>query len=99
MIHKVYHVDDLFITFFIQVLKLETFSCNGCLPEKQEEAIELEANPNNGPADQNDQHTTEEETGGLHLVLLKEEPEGPLETNDKCQTYHKKNLEPDTNTQ
>lgn len=54
-------------------------------PEQEEEAVNLQDNSNNGPAYEDHTHTPEEETSGLHLVLLKEEAKRPFQPDDKGQ--------------
>lgn len=63
--------------------------CCILLPEQQEKAVDLQHNSDDGPANQHHKHTSEEETGGLHLVLLEEEAEGPLQPNDKGKSSDK----------
>lgn len=55
------------------------------LPEQEEEAVDLQHHSNNGPTDQDHEHASEKEPGGLHLVLLKEEAKGPFQADDKGQ--------------
>lgn len=62
-------------------------------PKQEEEAVDLQHDADDGPADQHDENTTEEEAGGLHLVLLEEETERPLQANDKGESGHKQDLE------
>lgn len=63
------------------------------LPEQEKKTIDLEQNSNNGPANQHHKHSSQEETGGLHLVLLEKEAEGPLKPDDKGESSNKKNLQ------
>ena len=75
------------------VCKLFVSLCLLCLsPEQQKEAIDLQHNPNDGPANQHHEHTSQEETCGLHLVLLEEEAEGPLQPNDEGESSNKQDL-------
>lgn len=62
-------------------------------PEQEEEAVNLQDNSNNGPAYQDHTHTPEEETGGLHLVLLKEEAKRPFQPDDKGQPSNEEYLQ------
>lgn len=62
-------------------------------PKQEEKAVDLQHDADDGPANQHDEDTTEEETGGLHLVLLEEEAERPLQANDKGETGHKQDLQ------
>lgn len=62
-------------------------------PEQEEESINLQHNANDGPTDQNHTHASQEEAGGLHLVLLKEESKRPLQADDKCQSSNKQDLQ------
>lgn len=63
------------------------------LPEQEEKAVDLQNNSDDGPANQHHQHTSQEETGGLHFVLLEEEAEGPLQPDDKGKSSNKKDLQ------
>lgn len=63
------------------------------LPEQEKKAIDLQHYSDDGPANQHHKHTSKEETGGLHLVFLEEEAEGPLQPNDKGQSSNKQNLQ------
>lgn len=63
------------------------------LPEQEKKTIDLEQNSNNGPANQHHKHSSQEETGGLHLVLLEKEAEGPLKADDKGESSNKENLQ------
>ncbi len=63
------------------------------LPEQEEKAVDLQNNPDDGPANQHHKHTSQEETGGLHLVLLEEEAEGPLQPDDEGKSSNKKDLQ------
>ena len=38
-------------------------------PEQKEEAVDFQHHAYDGPADEHHKHTTQEEAGGLHLVL------------------------------
>lgn len=62
-------------------------------PEQEEEAVDLKHNSNNGPTNQNHAHASQEETGGLHLVLLKEEAKCPFQPDDKGQPRNKEYLQ------
>lgn len=62
-------------------------------PEQEEEAVNLQDNSNNGPAYQDHTHTPEEETGGLHLVLLEEEAKRPFQPDDKGQPSNEEYLQ------
>lgn len=62
-------------------------------PEQEEESINLQHNTNDGPTNQNHTHASQEETGGLHLVLLKEESKRPLQADDKGQSSNKQYLQ------
>lgn len=62
-------------------------------PEQQKEAIDLQHHSDDGPANQHHKHTSQEETGGLHLVLLEEEAEGPLQPDDKGESSNKQDLQ------
>lgn len=62
------------------------------LPEQEEEAIDLQHNSNDGPANEHHKHTSQKEPGGLHLVLLEEEPEGPLQPDDKRKASNEQDL-------
>lgn len=62
-------------------------------PEQEEEAVDLQHNSNNGPANQDHAHAPQEETGGLHLVLLKEEAKRPFQPDDKGQPGNEENLQ------
>lgn len=62
-------------------------------PEQEEEAVNLQHNSNNGPTNQNHAHASEEETGGLHLVLLKEEAKRPFQPDNKGQSSYKEYLQ------
>ncbi|GAA6077296.1 uncharacterized [Tachysurus ichikawai] len=64
----------------------------GASPEQKEEAVKLQHHADDRPPDQHHQHASEEEAGGLHLVLLEEEPERPLQADDEGQTDHKQDL-------
>lgn len=72
--------------FFLSNLEWST-------PKQEEEAVDLQHDTDNWPANQHDENTTEEEAGGLHLVLLEEEAERPLQTNDKGKSGHKQDLQ------
>lgn len=61
-------------------------------PKQQEEPIDFQNDPNDGPPHQNHQHASEKETGGLDFVPLEEKHEGPLQADDKRQTKDEKNL-------
>lgn len=61
-------------------------------PEQEKESVNLQHNANNRPPDQDHTHAPQEETGGLHLVLLEEEAKRPLQPNDKGQSSHKQYL-------
>lgn len=63
------------------------------LPEQEEKAVDLQHDSDDGPANQHHKHTSEEETGGLHLVLLEEEAEGPLQPNDEGESSNKQDLQ------
>ncbi len=63
------------------------------LPEQKEEAVDLQHDSNDGPANEHHKHTSEEETGGLHLVLLEEEAEGSLQPNDEGKSSNKQDLQ------
>lgn len=70
-------------------------SCVFCFlsPEQQKEAIDLQHNSDDGPANQHHKHASQEEAGGLHLVFLEEEAEGPLQPDDKGQSSNKQDLQ------
>lgn len=61
-------------------------------PEQEKESVNLQHNANNGPPNQDHTHAPQEETGGLHLVLLEEEAKRPLQPDDKGQSSHKQYL-------
>lgn len=61
-------------------------------PEQEKKTIDLEQNSNNGPANQHHKHSSQEETGGLHLVLLEKEAEGPLKADDKGESSNEENI-------
>lgn len=65
-----------------------------CLPspEQQKETVDLQHDPDDGPANQHHKHASQEEAGGLHLVLLEEEAESPLQPDDKGESSNKKDL-------
>lgn len=69
------------------------FNLGRSSPKQEEKAVDLQHDADNGPADQHDENATEEEAGGLHLVLLEEETERPLQANDKGQSGHKQDLQ------
>lgn len=62
-------------------------------PEQEEEAVDLQHNSNNGPTNQDHEHASEEETGGFHLVLLKEEAKRPFQPDDKGQSSNEEYLQ------
>lgn len=64
----------------------------GSTPEQEEKAVDLQHDADDGPADQHDENATEEEAGGLHLMLLEEEAECPLQANDEGKSGHKQDL-------
>ena len=61
-------------------------------PEQKEEAVDLQHHAHDGPADEHHEHTAEEEAGGLHLVLLEEEPERSLQPDDKGEPRYEEDL-------
>lgn len=63
------------------------------LPEQEKKAIDLQHHSNDGPANQHHKHTSEEETSGLHLVLLEEKAESPLQPDDKGESSNKQDLQ------
>lgn len=61
-------------------------------PEQEEETVNLQNNSNDRPANQNHKHSSQKETGGFKFVSLEEEPEGPLQADDKGQAWYEQNL-------
>lgn len=61
-------------------------------PEQEEKAVDLQHHSDDGPANQHHKHTSQEEAGGLHLVLLEEEAEGPLQPDDEGKSGNKQDL-------
>lgn len=61
-------------------------------PKQEEKAVDLQHHSDDGPADQNHQHTTQEEAGGLHFMFLEEETEGPLQPDDKGKSSNKQDI-------
>lgn len=61
-------------------------------PKQEEKAVDLQHDADDGPANQHDEHAAEEEAGGLHLVLLEEEAERPLQADDKGESGHKQDI-------
>lgn len=61
-------------------------------PEQEKEAIDLQNDSDNRPADQNHKHPAQKEAGGFEFVPLEEESEGPLQADDKGQTRDKQDL-------
>lgn len=58
-------------------------------PEQQKETVDLQHDSNDGPANQHHKHASQEEAGGLYLVLLEEEAEGPLQPDDEGKSSNK----------
>lgn len=85
----------LSICSFSSLLHLYIFLSNleRSTPKQEEKAVDLQHHADDGPANQHDENTTEEEAGGLHLVLLEEEAERPLQANDKGKSGHKQDLQ------
>lgn len=81
MHYPVPHATALFLSFVF------------LLPEQEEKAVDLQHDSDDGPANQHHQHTSQEETGGLHLVLLEEEAERPLQPDDKGKSSNKQDLQ------
>lgn len=61
-------------------------------PEQQEEAVDLQHDSDDGPANQHHEHASQEETGGLHLVLLEEEAERPLQPDDEGESSNEQDI-------
>lgn len=60
--------------------------------EQEEKTIDLQHNANDGPANQHHKHSSQEETGGLHLVFLEKEAERPFQPNDKGESSNKQDI-------
>lgn len=69
-------------------------SCLGfLLPKQEEKSIDLQHDSNDGPANKDYKNSSQEEAGGLQLVLLKEEAECPLQSDDESQSSDKQYLQ------
>ncbi len=61
-------------------------------PEQEEETVDLQNDSNDRPADQNHQHSSQEEAGGFYFVPLEEEPERSLQADDEGKARDEQNL-------
>lgn len=52
-------------------------------PEKEEETVDFQDDPNDRPSKQNHKNSSQEEASGFRFVSLEEEPEGALQADDE----------------
>lgn len=72
------------------ILHLFLFRVNR--PEQEEEAVDLQNNSDDGPAEQHHKHSSQEEAGGFRFVSLEEESERALQADDERKARDEQNL-------